>query len=346
MNDKIRMVDEYKNVEITPKAMELFENQVINSRRRSMEFDTLKSDERAVMHEQSQINEVLAGQMTLCKSIPGVILVSIPNHDRFKIELCPNKIANKLPGELLSFPEFVDTIANTEDTLSDYGIKTKLSQYYIKANHNSFDVKTDKPYPSYIPVLTQSTLNKSPIRKANARFIDNTLYVGNKNHTITAYDKQTEALEKQGIVLNDYYLRLEIRHDDIPTKNRYNVARLTEKDYLMERARDHKMIHKQIFGNMKEHHPMTILELLSYLAQSETKTNEIYKQIASYAIQQALSNSCMDLKNCIGVTNRNNNTQYLRSRKLINSISSISFPESDEIQQAYYELKSKFEAVA
>lgn len=340
LNDKIRLITRRENVELTPSAIELFESESIKSRRRSANSTEFKEVRE---YEQSQILEAIRNEKTYCNTLDGVTVTLLPQFDSTRIEFNPNKVYGTAPAELLTFESLKQTFEIVEHRLNESGIKTNLNNSVIKAYHNSFDVRTNKPYTAYKPIFVQSMANKT-IPKGRPRFEKDTFYVGNKSNEITAYNKTAEYLYNTGEPLGFDCIRFEYRHNRIEKLYRHSPKSLTADIYHKLRKEDHEAITAQIFST-DFITANTALQLCNFLLDNLYSPAEILKALASVTIKAELSNIGIGLNSALMNYPRGDGRNQRRTR-LIKYLESFRQIDEDEILESYYELKNKFKAVA
>lgn len=340
MNDKIRLITRRENVELTPSALDLFTNEIIAYKRRELDSTQHKEVRE---YEQAQILKVIDTEKSYCNSIEGLNVTIMPRYDTVRIEFNPNKIQSKKPTELLMYQELQDTFGIIEARLYEQGIKTDISTAQIKAFHNSFDVPTNKPYKAYKPILVQSMTNRT-IPQGRPRFEKDTFYVGNKSNEITAYNKTAEYLHHSGTPLGFECLRFEYRHNKIEKLYRHSPKSLTADEYFKSRQADHEAIQAQIFG-IDFYTTASALGLCNYLIDEYYKSSDVIKALASQAIRNEVSSIGIGLNEAL-MNYARNDSRYQRRSALIRNLEAFCSIDSDEVLEAYYELKNKFKAVA
>ena len=171
-----------------------------------------------------------------------------------------------------------DTFAIVEARLHEQGIKTDISQAQIFSYDNSFDVPTYKPYEVYKPILVQTMTNKT-IRKARARFQEDTLYYGNKSKEITVYDKAAEYLYLEKEPLGFECTRFEYRHKKIKSLYRHSPKSLTADEYYKARKADHEAITAHVFSSEAITAVSSAIGLLNYLIYTDHKPLDCIKRL-------------------------------------------------------------------
>jgi len=340
LNDKIRLITRRENVELTPSASDLFTNEIIAFKRRELDSTQHKEVRE---YEQAQILKVIDTEKTYCNSIDGLNVTIMPKYDTVRIEFNPNKIQSKKPTELLTYQELQDTFGIIEARLHEQGIKTDISQAQIKAFHNSFDVATNKPYKAYKPILVQSMTNRI-IPQGRPRFEKDTFYCGNKTNEITAYNKTAEYLHHSGNPLGFECLRFEYRHNKIEKLYRHSPKSLTADEYIKARKEDHEAITAQIFG-IDFYTTASALGLCNYLIDEYFKASDIIKALASQAIRNEVSNIGIGLNEAL-VNYARTDSRWQNRYRVVRNLEAFAQADSDEVLEAYYELKNKFKAVA